>query len=250
MHRWTCSSLRSGWSAWGSSRPLRCCHVSRALGAAPRSSLTVTAHGPVRDQGVGNDPFREGDGLASELEAFGSALPRSSLVVLQQRSPAAPGLQQASAAAMLRWLEQSAAEQARSPGRPHPRCAARRERNACCGVQVVVLGSLDAIMRRDAELQAAQLLYLATPRRLANCCEQLQWRRLQVCSRHALHARRSLGHLCRSGTGRRDAAVRTQGDLQQLCQAWNPALPPWPLWQELEGQPAGRSRAAHFCGGW
>ena len=25
-----------------------------------------------------------------------------------------------------------------------------------------------------------------------------------------------------------------QGDLLQLCQAWSPSLPPWPLWRLLE----------------
>ena len=48
-------------------------------------------------------------------------------------------------------------------------------------LQVLVLGSLDAVIRRDTELEGRQTLWLATGRRLASLCEQQQWTMLQVC---------------------------------------------------------------------
>ena len=50
----------------------------------------------------------------------------------------------------------------------------------CFARQVVLLCSLDAVMRRDPELAGRQLLHLANGRRLASLCEQLHWPMLQV----------------------------------------------------------------------
>ena len=68
--------------------------------------------------GVGNDAFKAGDGMSTELEAYGHPKVHSSLVVLQQRSPPAPGLQQAFATSLSRLLTASSVKQASWLGVP------------------------------------------------------------------------------------------------------------------------------------
>jgi len=83
---------------------------------------------------VGNGSFSHIPGPAFSMELF--ALPKNSnTLLLQQRAPVAPGLQQAFADALVSWAQSAGI------------------------AKVLILGSLDGSFRRDDQLQGSQLRY-------------------------------------------------------------------------------------------
>lgn len=86
---------------------------------------------------AGSGSYSHIPGVAYGMELF--SLPNTRIFLVQQRSPAAPGLQQALADALADWAKQSNV------------------------AQVWLLGSLDGSFRRDDQLQGSQLRFWAPP---------------------------------------------------------------------------------------
>ena len=134
---------------------------------------------------LGNDAFAAGDGMCTGLELYGFSAGNSSLYVIQQRAPPAPGMQEQFASSLLQWLQGASAQQVRLQLLATGVASSESTSMTSTGLiistaQVLLLGSLDAVMRRDLQLSGQQQLHLANGRRLASLCEQLQWPMLKV----------------------------------------------------------------------
>ena len=130
---------------------------------------------------IGNDAFSPGEGMCTGLELYGQPGDQGRLFVIQQRAPPAAGLQEQYASSMISWLQEASVQQV---GGSCSKLMHSVQDLLCgsdfCSKQVLLLCSLDAVMRRDTELAGQQLLYMANGRRLASLCEHCQWPMLQV----------------------------------------------------------------------